>query len=128
LRRAEINLKLNRFEEANSDATNAVAMHNRVVSPGMQSCNLGLAYLALGRAYRRRPIGRGRASVRIGAGANARQPSDRSIRGCRRRNGSRIPGLRTANRLRLTGCDGLQRADCGANCTPRQTLEPCVAP
>jgi tetratricopeptide (TPR) repeat protein len=51
LRRAEIKLRLNRFEEANSDATIAVAMNKRVVSPGTQSCYLGLAYLALGRAY-----------------------------------------------------------------------------
>ena len=51
LQRAEIKLKLNRPEEAKADATRAISLYQRIVSPGSQSCFLGLAYLALGRAH-----------------------------------------------------------------------------
>ena len=51
VQRAELRLKLNRPEEAKADATRAISLYQRVVSPGSQSCFVGLAYLALGRAH-----------------------------------------------------------------------------
>ncbi|MGH7868824.1 MAG: hypothetical protein ACREP9_14625, partial [Candidatus Dormibacteraceae bacterium] len=50
-RRSDIELQLGRPNEAAADATRGLKMLQGATPPGTLSCNLGRAYLALGRAF-----------------------------------------------------------------------------
>jgi serine/threonine protein kinase/Tfp pilus assembly protein PilF len=52
LRRADVNLKVQRYEEARADAERALAMEQKAAVPGAFSSSIGRAYLMLGRALR----------------------------------------------------------------------------
>jgi len=50
LRRSALELELHRVGDAEADAVRSVDMEKEAAAPGTASCNVGIAYLALGRA------------------------------------------------------------------------------
>jgi tetratricopeptide (TPR) repeat protein len=88
IRRADINLKAGRFEEARADADRAIAMEQKAVAPGSFSSTIGRAYLMLGHALR----AHGKLEAARVAGASALENLEPSL-------GADHPKTRDARRI-----------------------------
>jgi serine/threonine-protein kinase len=88
IRRADINLKAGRFEEARADADRAIAMEQKAVAPGSSSSTIGRAYLMLGHALR----AHGKLEAARVAGASALENLEPSL-------GADHPKTRDARRI-----------------------------